>query len=362
MSEINVEIPTQNNSYPILIADDVLENISTYVQKFYTKNQVAIITDENIFQLYGTGLRTKLEEVFNKVEVFNIPAGEESKNWLQVSDLARRMIRAGFDRSACVLALGGGVVGDLAGFVASVFMRGIPFIQIPTSLLAMVDSSVGGKTGVDVPEGKNLLGSFYQPLAVLIDPDFLQKLPEREVLNGLAEIIKYGIIRDSDLFEFIEKNVNLIQKRDRATFVRLILDSVKIKAQVVSDDEKEGDLRKILNFGHTYGHAVEALSDFELPHGLAVAIGIHFACFLAEDNGWAKTPRIVNLFKKLGLPIYNKEKYSAEEILKKMKSDKKTIQGKINFVLPVEIGQTEIKNISDEFLLTKIKNFQKLFS
>ncbi len=243
------------------------------------------------------------------------------------------------------MALGGGVSGDMTGFLASIYMRGIPFVQVPTTLLAQVDSSVGGKTGVDISEGKNLIGTFYQPRAVFIDTLVLDTLPEQEFLGGMAEVIKYGVIRDPEFFTFLEENRTGILAREQALLTSLIGRCCRIKADVVEEDEREGDLRRILNFGHTIGHAVEAASNFQLIHGLAISIGMRAAADLAVLAGLLPrqdAARLRTLLADYGLPVSVPADLDRASIKAFLKTDKKTIGGRVFFVLPEAIGRVVI--------------------
>ena len=269
------------------------------------------------------------------------------------------MVEAGADRSSVVLAFGGGICTDVAGFLAAVFMRGIPVMQAPTTLLAQVDAAVGGKTGVNLVAGKNLAGSFHQPLVVLIDPDVLATLPEREYRAGLYEIIKCGVIRDPELFRVLDQDAQKILRRDAATVDRIIADAVRIKAEVVTADEREGDLRRILNFGHTVGHALEAETKYEtFLHGEAVAFGMHAATALAKRSvhlSESNAQSIHALIRKYG-PIPSLNGVTSGKLLARLAADKKTIQGKVHFVLPTKIGAVKVlSGIDDACVLESIE-------
>lgn len=260
-----------------------------------------------------------------------------------------------FDRNDCILALGGGVAGDLAGFISSIYLRGVPFIQIPTSLMAMTDSSVGGKTGINLETGKNLAGTFYQPQAVLIDPLLLKTLPMNELLNGMSEVVKYGIISDPKFFSYIEKNVRNVLKKDPTVLNKLITQSCKIKSNVVKKDEHEKGLRMILNYGHTMGHALEKLSSYKIKHGEAVAIGMKLINIICTKKRILKKEdldRINNLINSLGLirkpyrSIINKN--NATQIWEIIKNDKKVRKGIIKFVIPTNIGTVKISDNTHE--------------
>jgi 3-dehydroquinate synthase len=269
------------------------------------------------------------------------------------------MIAAGGDRSSVIIAFGGGIVGDVAGFLAAVFMRGIPVIQVPTTLLAQVDAAVGGKTGVNLVSGKNLLGSFHQPLAVLIDPEVLGTLPPREYRAGLYEIVKAGVIRDAELFGVMDQCAPAVLAQEPATLERIIAAAVRIKAEVVTADEREGNLRRILNFGHTFGHALEAETHYErFLHGEAVAWGMRAATILAKKTGRlgaSDAASIHSVVSKYG-PIPDLNGIQAERLAARLRSDKKTIQGQVHFVLPVQIGDVAIvSGVEDRLVLESIQ-------
>lgn len=316
-----------------------------------------VVTTADVWQLHGAALAQTLADRPHHVLFF--PGGEPNKRMASVETLAEQMVEAGGDRSSIVIAFGGGIVGDLAGFLAAIFMRGIPVIQIPTTLLAQVDAAVGGKTGANLVSGKNLIGSFHQPLAVLIDPDVVRTLPEREYRAGLYEIIKCGIIRDAGLFDLLDRCGPAVLSREPATVEHIIADAVRIKAEVVTADEREGDLRRILNFGHTFGHALEAETRYErLLHGEAVAWGMHAATHLAEKTGrlpGAEAASIHRVVDAYG-PIPSLDGIEAPRLAARLRSDKKTVQGKIHFVLPVKIGDVAIvSGIDDRLVLESIE-------
>lgn len=304
-------------------------------------NSFAIITDSTVKKLYGGKLLWNLKKEGFKAELFVFPEGEKSKTFSTMELLANQMVEKGVDRDSCIIALGGGVVGDVAGFLASIFMRGIPVIQIPTTLLAMIDSSIGGKTGVNLKSGKNLIGTFYQPEKIFIDPFYLKTLPLKHLRNGLAEAIKYGVISSPTLFKFIEKNLGKILKLDLRIIEKLIAKCVKIKLKIVEKDEKEKGPRQILNYGHTFGHAVEKMSNYTLLHGFAISLGMVLANQKAVEKGLLKKAdayRIKNLLKKANLPVYTMHKPT----LKNIASDKKKHGKTLNFILPKKIGEAII--------------------
>jgi 3-dehydroquinate synthase len=285
MKRIKVET---GSPYEILIEGGLLTEVPEDLKKLSLGYRYALVADSNVAELLGEDLQRLLEEEGLSSELLVFPAGEASKNMDTVVRLAREMIRLGFDRRCALIALGGGVTGDLAGFLASIYLRGIPYVQIPTSLLAQVDSSVGGKTGVDLPEGKNLLGTFYQPARVYIDYGVLSTLPLEHLRNGLAEVVKYGCISNPSLFAFLEEKAEEILSYRPEVLEHIIFESCRIKSEIVSRDEREGWLRLVLNFGHTLGHAIEAASGYEMLHGFAVSLGMIAAARLSEFLGLAK--------------------------------------------------------------------------
>lgn len=313
---------------------------------------VFVVTTADVWDLHGAALAEALAGRAHHVLLF--PGGEPNKRLSQVEALAEQMVQAGGDRSSVVIAFGGGIVGDLAGFLAAIFMRGVPVIQIPTTLLAQVDAAVGGKTGTNLVSGKNLVGSFHQPLAVLIDPDVLSTLPEREYRAGLYEIVKSGVIRDAELFSVMDRCAPAVLAREPAVLEGIIAGAVRIKAEVVTADEREGDLRRILNFGHTFGHALEAETRYErLLHGEAVAWGMHAATHLAASMGLldpGEAAEIHRVIRKYG-PIPPLDGIDPRRLAARLRSDKKTVQGRVHFVLPERIGAVRIVSGVDEALV-----------
>lgn len=311
-------------------------------RKVASAHRYAIITDSNIDPLYATKVESQFEP--GMVAVLTVSAGEASKTRDMWAHLTDQMLAKGYVRDSTVIALGGGVVGDLAGFVAATFMRGIPVVQVPTSLVAMVDASIGGKTAVDTFAGKNLVGAFHPPAAVLIDPYLLGTLPLRELRAGFAEIVKHGVIADQPYLVEVAGSVSELLSPGGAMsdrMVSLIVRSVEIKADIVSRDEREEGLRKVLNFGHTIGHAVEMVSGYSLLHGEAVAIGMALESKLAERIGLAKTGTAATVIRTLqaaGLPTNLPKECGPEAVVEAMRSDKKGRSGKTRFALPLRIG------------------------
>jgi len=289
----------------------------------------------------GGTLRQGISAVVDP-QVLLFDDAEAAKNLRTVEEIARKLVRAGADRKALLIAVGGGVVGDVAGFAAASYLRGVALVQVPTTVVAQVDSAVGGKTGVNLPEGKNLVGAFYPPRLVLIDPNVLATLPDREFRSGLAEVIKYGVIADAKLFDFLEQNMPTILRRDAKALQQIIRRSIEIKADVVSRDERESGMREILNFGHTFGHALESTTRYRrFQHGEAVALGMMCAALLGHEV--LETPadqvsRIVALIRRIG-PFPAWPDVSADHLLKAMGSDKKANAGKLRFVLTARLGR-----------------------
>jgi 3-dehydroquinate synthase len=287
-----------------------------------------------------------------------IPDGEEHKNQESLAAIYDRLVSARLERKSCVVALGGGVIGDLAGFAAATYLRGVPYVQVPTTLLAQVDSSVGGKTGVNHHGGKNLIGAFYQPRLVLIDVDALATLPRRELVAGLAEVIKYGVIEDKELFRLLEKKIDRLVGLDRKLLMQVIIRSCAIKARVVERDEHEDDYRAVLNFGHTLGHALEAATEYrEFLHGEAVAIGMAKAAAISLRHGFCdqqSLERIRGLIEKTGLPTDIPKSVRDESLIQGMEVDKKSAGGRIKFVVCVGIGKARFHTLSPAEVLTAL--------
>jgi 3-dehydroquinate synthase len=311
--------------------------------------RIFVVSTEDVWRHAGHALAAALASVPHTI--LHLPGGEESKRLAPLEALAEEMVHAGGDRTSVVIAFGGGIVTDMAGFLAAIFMRGIPVLQIPTTLLAQVDASIGGKTGVNLAIGKNLIGSFHQPLAVLIDPGLLATLPEREYRAGLWEIVKAGIIREPALFRYLAERSAAVLEREAHAEDRIIADSVRMKAEVVSTDEREGDLRRILNFGHTFGHALEAETRYtRFLHGEAVAWGMRAAVHLAEMTGYLSAEdrvEILDMLRTYG-PIPPVDGIPAEHLFERLVHDKKTVRGQVHFVLPVRIGGVTVVSGVDE--------------
>ncbi|RMF86173.1 MAG: 3-dehydroquinate synthase [Nitrospinota bacterium] len=333
-------------SYDIHIDTGLLQRVGRLLAPYELGRNMVVCTDPQLRRLHGEKLLTGLQDSPFQVSFYEVPAGEEQKSLANAARLYDFLIEKQLDRRSPLLAFGGGVIGDLTGFVAATYLRGIPYIQVPTTLLAQVDSSVGGKTAVNHPRGKNLIGAFYQPRVVIIDILTLQTLPRREFLSGLAEVIKYGMIADAELFQLLEREREQILRLDPALLMRIVETCCQIKARVVEADEKEGGLRAILNFGHTIGHALEAASHYgAYTHGEAVAIGMVKATWLAVRLGQCEQEvleRLENLLQAYGLPT-QAPSISPPAVQQALFLDKKVIDGRLRFVLPERIGQVRIR-------------------
>lgn len=337
MRIVNVDA---SKNYNIYIDRGLLSDAGEYIREAAGGNRALVVTDSNVDRFHSDKLMESLRRNGYETVKYVIPAGEESKNLQVLADILSFMAQNHFSRRDTAVALGGGVTGDITGFAAAVYMRGIKYVQIPTTVLAAVDSSVGGKTAVDLPEGKNLAGAFYQPSAVICDTAVFDTLPERDYNNGFAEVIKYGMIADDGVFDILERNIDEIIER-----------CVEIKADVVNEDEFESGRRQILNFGHSIGHAYEKLSDFSMLHGEAVACGMVKICRIAAAKGICAgscTDRLEEALLKFGLPV--KADYSAEDVAEMMKMDKKTSGDSINLVIPLEPGRVKIEKTPLESL------------
>lgn len=334
-------VSAAQGGYDVLVERGAIGQTRSFIPP--RSGRVFVVSEENVWRHLGGALKASLAGV--DFESLFLPGGEANKRLACVERIAGRMIELGGDRSSMVIAFGGGIVNDMGGFTAAIFMRGIPVLQIPTTLLAQVDAAVGGKTGVNLECGKNLVGSFHPPTAVLIDPSLLESLPEREYRAGLYEILKAGIIREPDLFYFLRDRRDSVLAREPQAVERIIEDSVRMKVEVVSSDEREGDLRRILNFGHTFGHALEAETGYtRFLHGEAVAWGMRAAVHLGLLTGRvsaADAEAMQSLVAMYG-PIPPLDNIDAEGLFHRLAHDKKTVQGRIHFVLPVRIGEVAV--------------------
>lgn len=343
-----ITVGLQERSYPIIFGSGIVDQLPVYLDELGFPKTLAIITNDIVGPLYAETLIACLRAFAEKVEVITVPDGEQYKNLETFNTVINELINKGFDRSCGLIALGGGVVGDLTGFVAASYLRGVPFVQVPTTLLAQVDSSVGGKTAVNSSLGKNLIGAFYQPRLVLIDVAMLQTLPEREFKAGFAEVIKYGVIRDGEFFSWLEVNAKALLDQSPECLIQAIKRSCQIKADVVEYDEKESSLRAILNFGHTFGHAIEHLSGYgEIRHGEAVAIGMSVAATISNRLDYCSqkdVTRIQQLLLTYGLPTEIPD-YSLDEYLRAIWRDKKVQHGSLRYVLNHGIGDCLIQEL-----------------
>lgn len=354
-SRISVNLP--ENSYSIHITPEGLKQIGEKVSNLKIGKKILVVSNPEIFDYYGQITIDSLKKQGFEVNYHLIPAGENYKNLDSMAQIYDTAVQCRLERNSTMVALGGGVVGDMTGFAAATWLRGINFIQIPTTLLAMVDASVGGKTGVNHPQGKNLIGAFYQPKLVLIDYTVLKTLPEREFKAGMAEVIKYGVIWDKTLFEALEKaqSIDSLNNFEGVLLTDILSRSCQAKADVVSQDEKESGIRAILNYGHTIGHAVESLTNYEIfVHGEAVALGMVIAGRIAVKMGlWSEEEahRQDKLIIKAGLPITIPNYLDIEDIIAHLQMDKKVKDGKVRFILPETIGKVKIvEGVRDDLL------------
>ena len=335
MNDITLNVDLGSRSYPILIQKEISNTFLNDLEKFY------LISDDNVASLYSDKYRSHS----NCIGFSIIPFGESSKSLSNLESIIGEMIKAGADRKTTVLALGGGVIGDLSGFVASTFMRGVPFYQIPTTILSMVDSSVGGKVAVNHPFGKNTIGNFHQPKGVFIATDFIQSLSQREKSAGLAEVIKYGIMIDQNFFEWLENNIQSLLNLDNEAMTYAIKRSLEIKADIVAQDEKEtSGIRALLNLGHTFAHAEETLSKYEILHGEAVAAGMVAAAKVSVYQNRMKEDelkRIIHLISLCNLPVSLTHIHNFNEFWTCMQGDKKNENNQVKFIIPNRIGECE---------------------
>lgn len=347
MNTVHIRV---SRSYDVLIGSEILDEIGEQAAKLNTSGKVAIISDSNVWPLYGRRVETSLEKAGFQVVHFVFPAGESSKNIQTYTHILNFLAENQVTRSDMIIALGGGVTGDMAGFAAATYLRGIPFIQIPTTLLAMVDSSVGGKTAIDLPSGKNLVGAFYQPSLVLCDIHTLDTLPEEFFRDGCAEVIKYGVLYDDALYSHLEERGLHFDRES------VITRCVELKRDVVTEDEFDTGVRMKLNLGHTIGHSVEAKSNFSVSHGQAVAIGMAIVAKATAAYRECDTEipeRIVSVLKKFGLPVSTE--YTSAELCQFALSDKKRMGGTVNLIVPKTIGSCVIRKTPVEALEPFIK-------
>ena len=346
---VRIRLPDDRN-YEIRIGSGLLDAPSSW-QGLPKAGAAVIVSNETVAPLYAQRLREQLQTVYSRVDLVVLADGEQHKDWASLNQICDHLLGQALDRKTVLFALGGGVIGDMTGFAAAIYMRGVPFVQVPTTLLAQVDSSVGGKTAINHPLGKNMIGAFYQPERVIADLDTLDSLPDRELRAGLAEVIKYGPIADADFLDWIEANLDALLARDKAALAHAVRRSCEIKADVVGQDEREQGLRAILNFGHTIGHAIEAgLGYGEWLHGEAVACGMVLAADLSHRMGLVPADfveRLRGLISRAGLPVHP-PRLGAERYLKLMRVDKKAESGAIRFVLIEALGRAGLHAVPDE--------------
>ena len=360
---IRVPVTTPSRSYEVLIGSGLLARAGETLGSLLASRRAFVVTAPPVRRRWAKVLVQSLTAAGIESAVLEMPDGERAKRLTTLEKLAGKLVKEGADRGATLVALGGGVVGDVTGFLASIYMRGVDVIHVPTTVLAQVDAAIGGKTGVNLVSGKNLLGTFHQPRAVLVDPAVLATLPPREYRAGLYESLKCGIIGDAGLFRLFEERHKEILERDSAVVENVIADSVRLKASIVSADEREGGLRQVLNLGHTIGHALEAETEYKvLLHGEAVAWGMVAATYIALSTGMLDSVtagRIMNAVLGLGeLPRMN---IKTANILKRLRSDKKTRQGNVHFILPREIGKVEItSDVAEAAVRAAIEDIRKL--
>jgi len=346
--ERTVHVQLGDRTYPIHIGPGVLESLGHRLVERCPAPAAAIISDENVAPLYAERATASMDRAGYRTALLVVKPGEQSKSLETAARLYDGLARAGIERNSPVVSLGGGMVGDLTGFVAATWLRGVPFVQVPTTLEADVDAAVGGKTAVNHPSGKNLIGAFHQPRMVLIDTSTLASLDMRDVRAGLAESVKHGVIRDARLFEWHEANVQAILARDESVLGELIEWNCRIKAEVVAADERESGLRAILNFGHTVGHAIESDQRYALRHGECVSIGMVAAARIAVVRGMLEpglADRLRRLLEVLGLPTRVPHPIDLEVLMAFMQKDKKVVDGRLRFVLPTSIGH--VRTVSD---------------
>jgi len=367
---VSLNRKVENLSYPIIIGDNILSSSGEILKEFIYKKNVIIIYDS--FFSVKTSPNNEFEEFVQSINkltttlnFIDIPGGDQTKNINQLNEIIEKVLTYGIDRQNVIIAFGGGVIGDIAGFAASILLRGINYIQVPTTLLSQVDSSVGGKTGINSKIGKNLIGSFHQPQAVLADINILKTLPNREFRAGFAEVVKYGLIKDLEFFNWLNQEYDSIFIYDKIKLQKMITKSCEIKAKIIKNDEKEGGKRALLNLGHTFAHAIESFGNFDgrIIHGEAVSIGICLAfklsnklCFCSTDD----TKKVINLFQKSKLPTslndIKKISISTSGMIQKFKLDKKNRQNELTFILNKRIGESFIKHNVSVNVLTQFLN------
>jgi 3-dehydroquinate synthase len=352
-----LQVDLADRTYPIWIGSGICENSDLW-RIALKPGRVALVTNETVGPLHADRVCAAIRACGHEVETVVLPDGEQFKDWQHLNLIFDALMQHRIERGETLVALGGGVVGDMVGFAAACYQRGMRFVQIPTTLLAQVDSSVGGKTAINHPLGKNMIGAFHQPAAVMIDLDMLQTLPDRELSAGLAEVIKYGCILDADFFQWLESSIDMLRARDPQALSHAILRSCELKAEVVASDERESGRRAILNFGHTFGHAIEAGMGYgQWLHGEAVGSGMVLASNLSMSLGGidaVQSARIRELVRRAGLPTCPPD-WPAEEFLRLMAHDKKTASGKVRYVVLRNMGHAELQHVADALVIDVIR-------
>lgn len=356
-SNLTISAPKSvSKPYLITITSNLIYELTQYLLNHYANHKIVIITDEIVNNLYIKHFEEQFLKSDLSFHIIKFKAGEINKSQATKTFIEERMLELQLKRDTVCVALGGGIVGDMAGFVASTYMRGIDYINIPTTLLAMVDSSIGGKTAINTPYGKNLIGTFWPPSAVMIDLNFLQTLPNEHLINGLVEVIKIFLTFDKSLFEYLQVNLEKILNKDKDTIRYLIYNALKLKAQVVEQDSNDISLRKILNFGHTIGHAIEAISNYEILHGYAVGVGILVEAKIAVYLNYLSNKEYViikNLLNSLGINLSLINKYAIDQIINYCELDKKNLNDSIYFIILQKIGATLLSSQQVAHLVEK---------
>ena len=359
-----IVVKLKNRKYPIFIGEEILYDCGSIIKDFGNFSKVIIISDKNVSKIYAKDTKKSLAKYFNYIEIISLPSGEKTKSFFYLKFLVDKILKFKVDRNCVLIALGGGVIGDLVGFVSSILLRGVPFIQIPTTLLAQVDSSVGGKTAINTEHGKNLVGTFKQPECVITSLNTLKTLNQREINSGYSEIIKYSLIKDKKFFYWLQKNGISILNKNYDACLYSIKKSCLIKSKIVERDEKEVGVRALLNFGHTFGHAIEKINNYskKINHGEAVLLGMVMASKLSVEKNFLREKcfnSIIEHFKSLSLKMNVREfglKLSVKKFLPLLKFDKKVKKNKINFILLKDIGNGVICNsVSDRLLNNFLK-------
>lgn len=334
-------------SYPIIIGTGMLKELPGILKEDNPNAKYIIITDSNVDKFHAKKFSQLMNDSKLKTEKIVLTPGEQTKDIANYNEVMQRLTQLGADRSSVIIALGGGVIGDIAGFSAATYMRGIRYVQVPTTLLSQVDSSIGGKTGVNLPQGKNLVGAFYHPEKVIIDLDTLDTLSEEELRNGMVELVKHSIIRDKELFYYIRDNLQGILDKKKDLLKEVISESLKIKKKIVEEDEREKGVRKLLNYGHTFGHAIESLNNYKISHGRAVCAGMILAAKLSNKLSFIKDDELKEHNNLLNRVIRQKLiKIKADSMINEMKKDKKRIGDKLNLVL--------LKGVGNAFITSKV--------